>query len=71
MSALTVADVSRWAELLMNSAMQASMSTETQRDAWLFQNRKALDSVRRGLKEAGEGKAKPAGSFAAFAEDEE
>lgn len=35
-------------------------------EAWLFQNRKALDSVRRGLEEVAEGKAKTAGSFAGF-----
>lgn len=40
-------------------------------EAWLFQNRKSLESVRRGLAEASEGKAKPAGSFARFAEDDE
>lgn len=40
-------------------------------EAWLFRNRKAIDSVRRGLSEAAEGKAKPAGSFAQFAEDDE
>jgi hypothetical protein len=39
-------------------------------EAWLFRNRKALDSLRRGLREAAEGKAKPAGSFAGFAADE-
>jgi len=40
-------------------------------EAWLFQNRKALDSVRRGLSEASAGKAKVAGSFARFAKDDE
>lgn len=40
-------------------------------EAWLFRNRKAIDSVRRGLEEAAEGKAAPAGSFARFAEDDE
>lgn len=40
-------------------------------EAWLFKNRKALDSVRRGLKEASEGRAKAAGSFAHFLEDDE
>jgi hypothetical protein len=40
-------------------------------EAWLFRNRKALDSVRRGLEEAAEGKAASAGSFAKFADDGE
>jgi hypothetical protein len=40
-------------------------------EAWLFRNKKALASVRRGLAEAAEGKAKVIGSFAAFAEDDE
>lgn len=40
-------------------------------EAWLFRNRKAIDSVRRGLEEAAAGKAEPAGSFAQFAEDDE
>ncbi len=39
-------------------------------EAWLFRNRKALDSVRRGLKEAAEGRAARAGSFAEYADDE-
>lgn len=40
-------------------------------EAWLFRNRKALDSVRRGLGQAAEGKVEPAGSFARFADDDE
>lgn len=40
-------------------------------EAWLFRNKKALDSVGRGLKEAAERRAKPAGSFAHFIDDEE
>lgn len=40
-------------------------------EAWLFQNEKALASVGRGLAEAAEGKAKPIGSFAEFADDDE
>jgi hypothetical protein len=39
-------------------------------EAWLFRNRKAIDSVRRGLEEAADGKAEPAGSFARFGDDE-
>jgi len=40
-------------------------------EAWLFRNRKAIDSVRRGLAEAAEAKASTAGSFARFADDDE
>lgn len=40
-------------------------------EAWLFRNRKALDSVRRGLEEVADGKARPARSFARFADDSE
>jgi hypothetical protein len=39
-------------------------------EVWLFNNRKALDAVRRGLKEAAEGKATRAGSFAEYADDQ-
>jgi hypothetical protein len=37
-------------------------------EAWLFRNKKAINSVRRGLDETG--KAKPGRSFARFAEGE-
>lgn len=40
-------------------------------EAWLFRNKKAIDSVRRGLEEAEAGKAKRGGSFAKFADDDE
>ncbi len=40
-------------------------------EAWLFRNKKAIDSVRRGLSDAAEGKARSLGSFAAYAEDGE
>jgi hypothetical protein len=40
-------------------------------EVWLFRNRKAIDSVRRGLEEAAAGKAKSGGTFAQFAEDGE
>jgi hypothetical protein len=39
-------------------------------EAWLFRNRKAIDSVRRGLEESAEGNAEPAGSFGRFGDDE-
>ncbi|MEO8378203.1 MAG: hypothetical protein ABI779_00940 [Acidobacteriota bacterium] len=38
-------------------------------EAWLFRNKKAIGSVRRGLEEAAEGKAKAGGSFAKFVDD--
>lgn len=40
-------------------------------EAWLFRNKKALASVRRGLAEAAEGKTKVIGSFSTFAGDDE
>lgn len=40
-------------------------------EAWLFRNRKAINSIRRGLEQAADGKAEPAGSFARFAADDE
>ena len=40
-------------------------------EAWLYRNEKALDSVRRGLNEAAEGKTRKASSFARYAEDDE
>ena len=40
-------------------------------EAWLFRNRKALDSVRRGLADAADGKSESIGSFARFAQDDE
>jgi hypothetical protein len=39
-------------------------------EAWLYRNKKALDSVRRGLNESAEGKAARIGSFARYADDE-
>ena len=36
-------------------------------EAWLFRNPDALAAVRRGLEEAGAGKARKAGSFARYA----
>lgn len=40
-------------------------------EAWLFRNKKAIDSVRRGLADAAEGKTKSIGSFAEYADDDE
>jgi ABC-type nitrate/sulfonate/bicarbonate transport system substrate-binding protein len=39
-------------------------------EAWLYRNPEAIDAVRRGLQEAAEGKAAPAGSFASYADEE-
>jgi hypothetical protein len=40
-------------------------------EAWLFRNKKALASVRRGLAEAAAEKATSIGSFASFADDDQ
>lgn len=40
------------------------------REAWLFKNKKALASVRRGLKQAAEGKGRYLGSFAKYAKED-
>lgn len=39
-------------------------------EAWLYRNKKALQSVRRGLSQAADGKTDRAGSFAKYADDE-
>jgi hypothetical protein len=39
-------------------------------EAWLYRNQKALQSVRRGLSQAADGKTARAGSFAKYADDE-
>lgn len=39
-------------------------------EAWLFRNKRALDAVRRGLKEMADGKTVSAGSFARYADEE-
>jgi hypothetical protein len=36
-------------------------------EVWLYRNPEAIEAVRRGLQEAQDGKAVPAGSFAAYA----
>ncbi len=41
--------------------------TIPQSEAWLYQNKEAIGSVRRGLKEAGEGKLSKRRSYAGFA----
>lgn len=42
-----------------------------QREAWLYENREALDNVRTGLRHVAEGHASYLGSFAAFEDDGE
>ena len=39
------------------------------REAWLFRNKEALASVRRGLEESAKGEAKELGSFARYADE--
>jgi len=39
-------------------------------EKWLWENPKALESVKEGLKESAEGQAKPAGDFSQYADDE-
>ena len=39
------------------------------REAWLFQNQKALESVRKGLEESVDGNTKFLGSFAEYAQE--
>ena len=40
------------------------------REAWLFENRAALESLNRGIEEAEKGEVYDLGSFAEFADDE-
>jgi hypothetical protein len=41
------------------------------REKWLHENPKALASLRKGIKQAEEGKTRPLGSFARFADNED
>lgn len=41
------------------------------REAWLYNNKEALASVKRGLKQSAEGKTKSLGSFAKYLEDDD
>jgi hypothetical protein len=52
------------------SKRQVAVFTEIPVDeVWLYQNRKALKSVKKGLKESAEGKLVSRGSFAQFVTD--
>ncbi len=39
------------------------------KEAWLYQNKEALESVKKGLEDSASGKVKSRGSFAQFADD--
>lgn len=41
------------------------------REKWLFENKKALESVKRGIEQSGKGETRSRGSFAKFADDDE
>lgn len=59
--------------IFYNRAGQILLSPEATvplHEAWLYQNKEALASVRRGIEEAGSGKARKIGSFAKYADDE-
>lgn len=60
-------------EISCNKAGQILLSPEATvplHEAWLYQNKEALASVRRGIEEAGRGKARKIGSFAKHVNDE-
>jgi hypothetical protein len=60
-------------EISYNQAGQILLSPEVTvpiHEAWLYKNKEALTSVRRGIEEAGRGKARKIGSFAKHANDE-
>lgn len=59
-------------KIACNKAGQILLSPEVTvplHEAWLYNNKAALESVRRGLEEAGRGKARKIGSFAKHAND--
>lgn len=65
--------VSRHYQVYRNEAGQIVLDPQVMipaSEAWLFKNKKALASVRRGLDQSAAGKARKWRSFAAHAEDE-
>jgi len=59
-------------EISYNKTGQILLSPEAHvplHEAWLYKNKAALASVRRGIEEAGRGKARKIGSFAKHASD--
>jgi hypothetical protein len=59
-------------EIHLNDAGQILLSPQVipPEEAWLYNNRKALASVRRGLRQSAQGKLHYLGSFAKYADDE-
>jgi len=60
-------------KIACNKAGQILLSPEATiplHEAWLYKNKAALESVRRGTEEAGRGKARKIGSFAKYANEE-
>jgi len=47
---------------------QITLKDIPERERWIWQNQRALTSVRRGLKQSAEGNGKYIGSFAAYAD---
>jgi len=59
-------------EVHMNEAGQILLTPEIihPREAWLYKNPKALASLRRGIRQAAQGKLHDLGSFAKYADDD-
>ncbi len=53
----------------LGQVMLDPVETVPASEAWLFKNKKARESVKRGLSESGKGKTKDLGSFAKYAKD--
>ena len=59
-------------EISCNKAGQILLSPEITvplHEVWLYKNKPALDSVRRGIEDAGRGKVRKIGSFAKYADE--